>query len=284
MRLNDSNSDNELVIRCPFCGDSNDLSHGHLKVNMITGLYFCMRCSQGGKFSTKEMLKYSSQEQLLIHNDTPLLPVPKEVVSEHDLRLGAGMPRKSFLDRYHVTFRGSLWDAFEMKYPGGSSAGVYLRTQNKISYIAGEKGVAWKGKGPLLSSFSEPIRIVEGPYDVIQKGDVCVFGAITSNILQKYFLGQYVILAPDGDVWRKTYLAQQIYKALVIAQQKGVCIIGLELFKDGKDPDEVNLQDIISIASDQISHFRDDLRHVLGVPKKSSDFGRRSTFRNVLAI
>ena len=38
----------EYLGRCPFCGDSQNPEHGHLYLNIKKGVYYCVRCGEGG--------------------------------------------------------------------------------------------------------------------------------------------------------------------------------------------------------------------------------------------
>lgn len=41
-------SSEEYIARCPFCGDSENPEHGHLYLNVLKNVYYCVRCGEGG--------------------------------------------------------------------------------------------------------------------------------------------------------------------------------------------------------------------------------------------
>ena len=52
----------EMVYRCPFCGDSKNPRKGHLYVNRNTQLYYCHRCGAAGHAGERET-KYAASRQ-----------------------------------------------------------------------------------------------------------------------------------------------------------------------------------------------------------------------------
>lgn len=220
----------ELWIRCPFCGDSpNDLTKAHFSVNLKTGAYHCHRCKVGGFLSTKRRMA------LAMHSESTLSE--QRLIDYDQLIPGAGSSRRSLLPRFHFRKGEEVWDAFEMRNPkSGEVAGIHLRRPG-ASHTMGN-GVAWATR--LLSSEDQPLRLVEGPYDVLYPEDLCCFGLPSTKILRA-LMGHYVILCPDGDVWENEDLKRQILKLL---WGRSRCnIIGIEYIKDGKDPDEVPVED-----------------------------------------
>jgi hypothetical protein len=122
--------------------------------------------------------------------------------------------------------------------------GQYFRREGKLSITSGESGLDWVGDGPVVSSPDDPIRLVEGPYDVISDRDVAVFGFLSRRDLEM-LQGHCVILCPDGDVWQDQALATKISRLLEWAfnSPKAPHVVGLEYLKEGKDPDEVPIAD-----------------------------------------
>ena len=49
------------VVRCPYCGDSHDLSHGHFSIRIDTSdpndplLYRCFKCENSGLFTLETL-------------------------------------------------------------------------------------------------------------------------------------------------------------------------------------------------------------------------------------
>ncbi len=231
----------ELFLRCPFCGDSeNNLHKAHFSVNTIKYVFHCYRCGISGKLTDAQMLS-------LIHELPNLNFITKEVHAHsrllkdvlEELEIGAGSSRDSRLSRWHY----GEHDAFLSRSAIGEVVGVHIRAQNKDkikSYGVLAFGFA---EDELLSSPKEPLRIVEGTYDVLFPRDVCVFGTISSGKLQS-LVGHYVILCPDGDVWQRPELLKQFHytvKQLVLNYNgRGSWITGIEYIPEGKDPDEVS--------------------------------------------
>jgi len=47
---------NEILIRCPYCGDSKDISHAHFYIrDEYPFFYYCQRCNNSGSFSSETM-------------------------------------------------------------------------------------------------------------------------------------------------------------------------------------------------------------------------------------
>lgn len=261
MRLHEIRDNYDYVMRCPECGDSRNPRHGHLLLNLMTGLFNCKRCNYSGRYPTGKLLNLVAELELDGIAVSAFKQQDDQIIVPEELHPGAGLPRKSKLDRYHKYLRGNLFDAFVMKYQEGSPSGVYLRSRDKMSFIYGERGIGYAGSGPLSSSYHEPLRIVEGPYDVIDNNHVCVFGAITQRVVTRYFTGHYIILAPDGDIWanRNYQLALNIYKILKYSIYDGVFIKGIDLLLNGKDPDEATESDILHITESELPQFTRDL-------------------------
>lgn len=270
MQLNQIRPNYDYVMRCPACGDSKNTRHGHLLLNLMSGLFNCQRCGYHGIYPTGKLLDLLAEldldglspEAFFSRTD----PKWREIVIPEELHEGAGLPRNSKLQRYHKYLSGKLFDAFVMRYPQGSPSGVYLRSKEKFSFIYGEKSLGYVGTGTLLSDYHNPLRIVEGPYDVVDDRDVCIFGAITKNQVDRYFMGHSIILAPDGDIWsnQNFRLAYNIYRILRYSSLSGIEIVGLDLFTEGMDPDEADDNTTIKVRGhDEVSAFTRDLADVL---------------------
>jgi hypothetical protein len=131
------------------------------------------------------------------------------------------------------------WDAFSMRdIRDAGQVGLHLRRPNS-SFNFGERGFGWVGERAPTSSPQRPLRIVEGPYDVLEVNDVCVFGSITDQTLLD-LRTHFLILTPDGDVWldkkkRFKFLKLLVDPRILISD----AIMGIEYLPDGLDPDEV---------------------------------------------
>lgn len=232
----------ELFLRCPFCGDSeNNLHKAHFSVNTIKYVFHCYRCGISGKLTNAQMIS-------LVHELPNMDFITKEVQSHSrllkdvlkELVVGAGSPRDSRLSRWHFGEQNS--DAFLSRSATGEVVGVHIRPQNKDKIKTYGMSAFGFEEDELLSSPKEPLRIVEGAYDVLFPRDVCVFGTINHGKLQA-LVGHYVILCPDGDVWERPELLKQFHytvKQLVLNYHgRGSWITGIEYIPKGKDPDEV---------------------------------------------
>ena len=242
----------EYWLRCPHCGDSqNDPNKAHFSINLRSGLYFCLRCNARGKLGRKD--------QFELFGSLPV-SMPASAVEETDsqdqfeeildkLEEGPPWSRPSLLPRYTYTDGGGNdWDAFiSYDLHDGAEIGVLLRladTEQKRAYFYGTRGFSWVGD-TLPSSTREPIRLVEGPYDVVTKQDVVVFGLLSKYTVGE-FAGENVILCPDGDIWQKENLRRPFFtllRYLIHQSYKMPWLVGVEFLPDGKDPDEVAPKD-----------------------------------------
>lgn len=233
----------ELWLRCPFCGDSqNDPEKAHLSINLKKFIYHCFRCQASGSLTPKQAFQLMSS----LSGDFSLDML--EPADDHDpdpegwpeLSPGAGSVRKSALDRYHYTDKNKIiWDAFYIRHPKDNTvSGVHLRYQ-KHRLIFGDKLFNWSYPGQLISTPEQPLRIVEGPYDVLYPEDVCTFGLISAKVLME-LSGHYLVLCPDGDVWVKPDLFKVTVRSIdLLLRDKTKYLMGIEYLADGKDPDEL---------------------------------------------
>lgn len=244
--------DNELYVRCPFCGDSeNNLRKAHFSIHLSKYVYYCYRCGVSGRLKANQIVDLLSLiPNLDIHLDSTRTKdrLPLETILDNLLPV-AGSSRKSALERW--SYEGQ--DAFLSRSAGGQVVGVQLRHPDKKEMRTyGIRAFGFVGD-MLLSSPSNPLRIVEGTYDVLTPQDVCVFGTIHYKALAP-LKGHYIVLCPDGDVWQKPDLAGKLIGALrqltVYGDGRGAYVQHLEYIADGKDPDEVPVEDrqVVSVA------------------------------------
>ena len=231
----------ELWIRCPYCGDSKrSPDKAHFSVNLRTGVYHCHRCKAAGRLNTKQLLNLGliGFEVGLGELDQRMDPSAAEFP---ELIPGPATPRASELPRQRLLATGGDWDAFEMFDPRTLElTGIYFR-RGKESRIVGDKTYSWPGApGALFSDGDRPIRLVEGPWDVLEDRDVSVFGLISKTALADLY-GHQVVLCPDGDVWKDMRLFKQLLRTIDwgLRFSKSCYIQGVEWIADGKDPDEV---------------------------------------------
>jgi hypothetical protein len=239
----------ELWARCPACGDSKRNPHkGHLSINIRKSLFYCVRCGYGGKLTVQQSLELAFQyDDYSITIDQPMIQV--------DVEEGAGSHRFSALQRsHHLDEYGRKWDLFTMRDPiWDEPVGQNLRC-GKRSITVGERGMAWPISGYLVSTEENPLRIVEGPYDVLQPQDVCVFGLSAFSSVRK-LKGHYIILCPDGDVWEGEALTERMYHLicqLLLDSHCGPVVMGLEMIPDGLDPDQCKVEDRLFVSREEL--------------------------------
>jgi len=227
---------NELWLRCPHCGDSQkNKDKAHYSVN-AEGLYHCLRCGAGGRLHLRDYLAFVWKDhrdlikpEALTGPDTDWEDVLDELIP------GPGYPRQSALDRFHVQTASALYDAFLSRNTRGDITGLCLADlDNRSKIVVGTKTLGWTGER-LLSSPDRPLRIVEGPYDVLSDSDVCTYGLPTKNQLKR-LKGHYLIICPDGDVWPDPGKRAAMLNLLRV---EGPTILGFEVLDDGMDPDDV---------------------------------------------
>lgn len=244
----------EYWLRCPYCGDSDkDPEKAHYSIQLRTGVFFCLRCQTSGKLNKKDQYELMGTIPLVTFNEAIQEDDDSDEALERILdNLVAGahitMSRRSLLERWtYRDDRGAFWDAFiSYDLSDGEPIGVLLRSiqGQKRAYFYGSRGYAWPGD-ELPRSVQQPLRLVEGPYDVLAPNDICVFGLITKYTLMD-FVGHNIILCPDGDVWQKESLRRSFFASLrylMYSKQKKPYLVGVEYLARGKDPDEVPISE-----------------------------------------
>lgn len=237
---------NELWLRCPHCGDSqNDLNKAHYSVN-TEGLYHCLRCGAGGRLSIKEFLNIALGE----HADFIDTVDEKDWEDTLDeLMPGPFYSRFSALDRFHIRTAKNNYDVFLSRNIQGDIVGLALSDLVEHKRILlGEKVLGWKGD-ELLSTPEDPLRLVEGPYDVVTDRDVCCYGLPRRRQLQM-LRGHYVILCPDGDVWSDFTKRRAIL--LLLQVYDGATITEIEVLPEGIDPDDMLYADRPRITAQEL--------------------------------
>lgn len=252
-----------LWVRCPECGDSqHDQTKAHCNIDLRRFVYYCYRCGSGGKLSSREILNLVDQWNLDLgiektQGSTSLDELPELVP-------GAGSHRDSALDRYHFIHRQKTYDAFYLREPRDNTiCGVHLRS-GKLKISLGDLGYAWPHAEPLVSSISDPLFLVEGPYDVLTDRFVSVMGLIAMNRL-KLLSGHFVVLFPDGDVWQDTFLLRRTITTLRSALMSNrIYVAGMIFIPGGGDPDDyqnrfmnfyIPREEILSVVSHHLKKF-----------------------------
>lgn len=220
----------EYVTRCPSCGDSENVDHGHLYVNKITGAFYCQKCGYKGVHDF--VISTSIPENQTTSDNKPKLVKIQELPYSN---------RASNLNRFTAEYNNKLWDAFPTYDASGNELGTMLRRNKpKEAFMYGTRGIAYPfAPKPLQSHSSAPIRIVEGPYDVLDDKSVSVFGFLTYTTISKYFVGHYVDLMPDGDVWtkHKNSFMKTVHSLL---SSSTIYLTGVYRLPDNLDIDETN--------------------------------------------
>jgi len=169
-------------------------------------------------------------------NERPLQPLD----SEHVFNSGPNPRYNRFSrvrERYHLFSPKSL-DIFEIKDPNGNTQGYALReveTKTMRTILFGRMGFGYEDRR--LPPLGDPVRIVEGPYDVMTDHDACTFGIPRSGqITQLRF--QPIILCPDGDVWNRL----DLLRAWLLPWRRSL-VVGVERLPQNLDPDEVPISE-----------------------------------------
>lgn len=242
-------SPRQIILRCPYCGDSEDPQSGHLSIDPVTGMYHCFRCKAGGKLPVRILFSLLQAQNMEVYLATDIDGEDGEEKEEKGLIYypGAGTIRPSLLPRFH-TAEGH--DAFESFDSLGNLVGVQVRKPGKQHYTVGKTLFAWADPRGLVSTVDDPLTLVEGPYDVVDERDVAVFGVIHKKALKR-LAGHYVILKPDGDVYQKPDLRRGFIAMLKARSELRATIVGIDVLLSGKDPDEADEGDIIQLRSDR---------------------------------
>jgi len=245
----------ELWLRCPFCGDSQrDSRKAHYSVNRA-GLYYCVRCHRGGRLPLSVYLRLLTDGPLRSGGDA--LDDDWEDLLE-ELDPGPGSQRFSALDRFHIGDPGGgALDVFLSRNVDGEIVGLALAGEGRKT-VEGRKLFGFAGDEALVSTPDDPLRIVEGPYDVLSDRDVCVFGLPSVKVMRR-LRGHFVLLCPDGDVWPDFTKRQVIMRAL--SDTRGPMYVGVEMLRDGEDPDEIPYEDRRRVdARKLVLRWKEDLR------------------------
>ena len=246
----------EVVSRCPSCGDSDSPKNGHLYINLKTGRFYCQKCGFAG---TKEKMKWELDQ--LTKN---LLSDNSLVEHNYQIESGAGSPRLSLLERFHwKSSHNEIWDAFKIYNKHQKQVGIHLRGTHKRSKTVGERGISY----PRTIDLTKPVVLVEGPYDVVDSQYICCFGLPYKKLLQHHN-NLSVILMPDGDVYIKPVLRNRLITLLetvLSGYWSGAFIDGLNFIKNGKDPDEITdyYSEVVEIRGQTpLRQFVNQLRRV----------------------
>lgn len=254
-KLGYNNQKTEYLVRCPKCGDSDNLHHGHLSINVHKGVFQCLRCGYVGLLTVEKFLGMDIEINNLL--EIPIAETHHEIPILHKRDSYTNRPTKLPVDTYK--FQGKLWDGVEIvKADGSRNTGIGLRQIDpKRSYIWGNKYISYPYQrfSELKSWWDDPITVVEGIYDVLNKNDVCVWGFINRSIVNT-LKGHYVILQPDGDVWDHPLKKKMMLDTIqFLYYHQNIHLVGLHILPDGKDVDEISKDKIIPVPYQDILKF-----------------------------
>lgn len=245
----------ELWLRCPHCGDSqSNPNKAHYSINLRTGLSYCYRCNEGRRLSGIQVLTLLDDYDLdpdsidsFAQDLEELEPMELPV-----LEPGPASSRFSALTRGHLKTQAGKWDAFEMRATDGEVLGIHMRRPHEMMNL-GDSGIGYVGEQLPHSTQESPLRVVEGPYDVLESMDVCMFGGLSPKKLKKLSC-HFVLLCPDGDVWNKPTLRYGVIRA--IEQLSGeIYFTGVEVIPDDLDPDECPVEERAFVPREDINKF-----------------------------
>jgi len=252
-----------LWRRCPFCGDSpKHPNRAHLFIDLTTLGYHCYRCGESGllPLSTIIELFESGEFTQTLKEAQEYKKSNTNQLEEYSKRIipGPGTPRHSSLERYHhITDQGEALDVFLVRDLLGEVVGYHFRGgkgEDKVSFHIGERGYGYSGP-----EFPDPpIVLVEGPYDVQYPEEVCTFGLFSRKILAD-LRGYPLILCPDGDVWERTNLTENLIKNVKISK---AWVIGFQYLAPDQDPEDVPIDQrhFMSLEGVKKAHERRKLK------------------------
>lgn len=258
----------ELIIRqrCPYCGDSQkNASKTHMVIYLNSGNFHCYRCNTHGYLTLTELLS------LTLNNVIPLAHGKRELVLGElpkDLTLIQGMGP---LNRYSAvqaryalhrdTLKGPI-EIFESRDRKGAVTGYQLRAS--WDKICRSMGILTLGYSPANLLNVDYIRLVEGPYDVLDVNDACCWGMPRlTNLEQLKYIP--LVLCPDGDIWTEKKKALRWFKPFLTSGQ--YLIEYVEVLPFDKDPDEVPINERTRVTWNQVKqlfHSSEQRRMVYG--------------------
>lgn len=219
--------------RCEACGDSQKRRWVGHRCNFPDGGYHCFRCGDGGELGVQALLAIALGD----------ISIEDAQEWEPDIRYGTRSERFTLLDTLqHPTDPDYI--TFEMCSCNGNVLGYHNRhRRSKVFNNEGSKGIGYVGD-KLVSSPSEPIVAVEGPYDVIKPNYVSMFGTINKTSL-KHLRYQYVWLYPDVDILDSIDKRLAFWNKVVIPASQYVFIEGVII--GNADPDEATITEHIKL-------------------------------------
>lgn len=224
--------------RCPFCGDSDKHpDKTHFVIYVASGNFHCFRCNVSGYLTLSELLSLTLNQVIPLaqgKRELELGELPPDLQRIHGM---GPLNRFSAIQSRYALSRPSLQgpiEIFESKNRNGKVTGYQLRASwDKICRSMGNLTL---GYGPDNLKNADYIRLVEGPYDVLDVNDACCWGLPRMTNLEEL---KYIplVLCPDGDVWSDAEKALRWFKPFLTSSH--YLIEYVEILFDNKDPDEV---------------------------------------------
>jgi hypothetical protein len=226
-----------------------------MTINLTSGLYNCFLCNQGGRVDHNLLLQLQLTEFPPLDFETGRFTLP-EIIR------GPGSSRPSLLDRYHTQSGDDVFYSWWKE----SHVGYYVRSQ-KMKRLIGFSGVNWVGAPEsLISTPENPLRFVEGPYDVLHSDNVCFFGIPSLMKIRCFFQEHYFVLVPDGDLWTQQYRFSILKATIESLIRLNYGFLGVEFLPRVMDPDQVKQEEVKFIPAE---FFKEKLWHKTSLSSKA---------------
>lgn len=217
-----------IYFRCPDCGDSKNPNHAHAFLDTMGGTY-CYRCRESTSLSIEEIF------DIMLGNTTAQEVVEDKWLAPDPSLVQYNKGRHTLLDKWQVPNTNDI--VFIMYDQCGNPIGQHTRGNNK-GINAGRSGISWpnvENCQDLVSSPSEPLVAVEGPFDLLRHNYVCMFGQITYSKL-KFLRLQWLWVWPDPDIIDSDQKRRKFVTMLKHANNNLCNIMGMIV--SNADPDE----------------------------------------------
>lgn len=229
-------------FRCQECGDSPDPTKAHAFVD-YRGDTHCWKCSHSSSMSMDQWLYV----QLNVADIEEVISVDW-IPFDLDKLFPMGR-RTTLLDRYVVPNNVAA-EAFSMRNSRGSLIGYHSRYPGKIMLNEGARGICWPGADDddqlaLTSSETNPLYVVEGPYDCTMPRRVSAMGSLSPTVF-RHLQNQNIWAWPDPDILNTTKKRAQFVKMLNVANDNNCWVQGIVI--SDKDPDTCTTKYKLTLA------------------------------------
>lgn len=233
MVANTFDNQGRFWTRCQVCGDSQKRHWVGHRCNFPDGGYHCYKCGDNGQLGMQALLALALGD----------ISIEEAEEWEPDARYGTVSQRHTLLTTLEHPYDPN-YVTFEMCNCNGLIVGYHNRHRSKKTFNnEGAKGVGYV-PDKLVSSPSEPIVVVEGPYDVVKPNYVSVFGTINQGSL-KHLRYQHCWLFPDPDILDTIAKRVRFWQRVILPASQYVFIEGIILGND--DPDEATVLEHIKL-------------------------------------